>query len=63
MYDRGYRQPGGVTKQPALSKLSDLVESTVANGGLGGIKETPLVVQGTGQALGYKPVLDKAKLK
>lgn len=63
MYDRGYRQPGGVTKQPALGKLSVLVESTVANGGLGGIKETPLVVQGTGQALEYKPVLDKAKLK
>lgn len=66
MHDRGYRQSGGVTKQPALGKLSDLVESmhfTVANGGLGGIKETPLVVQGTGQALEYKPVLDKVKFK
>lgn len=28
---------------------------TVANGGLEGIKETPLVAQGTGQALEYIP--------
>lgn len=36
---------------------------TMANGGLEGIKETPLVGLGTGRALEYKPVLDKVKLK
>lgn len=36
---------------------------TMANGGVEGIKETPLVVLGTGQAPEYKPVLDKVKFK
>lgn len=37
---------------------------TMANGGVEvSIKETSLVVQETGQALEYKPVLDKVKFK